>query len=97
MREPIVYFGIGFLLAALLILGARVLARSRVGRLARKRLESAAPPNVEIVHYETTKSFLMDVAAKGKALDWLRDQLNGTATQSASAPTPVRSDGAVLK
>jgi chromosome segregation ATPase len=43
MREPIVYFGIGFLLAALLILGARVLARSRVGRLARKRLESAAP------------------------------------------------------
>ena len=43
MREPIVYFGIGFLLAALLILGARALARSRVGRLARKRLESAAP------------------------------------------------------
>jgi chromosome segregation ATPase len=43
MREPIVYFGIVFLLAALLILGARLLARSRVGRLARKRLESAAP------------------------------------------------------
>jgi chromosome segregation ATPase len=43
MREPIVYFGIGFLLAAFLILGAKLLARSRVGRLARKRLESAAP------------------------------------------------------
>jgi hypothetical protein len=44
MSEPIVaYFGIGFLLAALLIFGIKVLARSRLGRLAAKRLESAAP------------------------------------------------------
>ena len=43
MREPIVYFGIGFLLAALLIFSARLLARSRFGRLARMRLQSAAP------------------------------------------------------
>jgi len=43
MREPIVYFGIGFLLAALLIFGAKLLARSRIGRIAKKRLESAAP------------------------------------------------------
>jgi chromosome segregation ATPase len=43
MREPIVYFGIGFLLAALLIFGAKLLARSRFGRLARTRLQSVAP------------------------------------------------------
>ena len=43
MREPIVYFGIGFFLAALLIFSARLLARSRFGRLARMRLQSAAP------------------------------------------------------
>jgi hypothetical protein len=43
MSEPIVYFGIGFLLAALLIFGIKALARSRLGRLAAKRLESAAP------------------------------------------------------
>ena len=40
---PIVYFGIGFLLAALLLLGARLLARSRLARLAVQRLEAAAP------------------------------------------------------
>jgi chromosome segregation ATPase len=43
MSEPIIYFGIGFLLAALLIFGAKALARSRLGRLAARRLEVAAP------------------------------------------------------
>jgi hypothetical protein len=43
MSEPIIYFGIGFLLAALLVFGVKALARSRLGRLAVKRLESAAP------------------------------------------------------
>ena len=43
MSEPIVYFGIGFLLAVLLIFGIKALARSRLGRLATRRLESAAP------------------------------------------------------
>jgi chromosome segregation ATPase len=42
-EAPIIYFGIGFLLAALLLFGATSLLRSRVGRLARKRLEAAAP------------------------------------------------------
>jgi chromosome segregation ATPase len=43
MSDPIVTFGIGFLLAALLVVGARSLFRSRLGRLAVKRLEAAAP------------------------------------------------------
>jgi chromosome segregation ATPase len=43
MREPIVYFGIGFLLAIVFAIGARWLARSWLGRFAVKRLESAAP------------------------------------------------------
>jgi chromosome segregation ATPase len=43
MSAPIVYFWIGFLLAALLIFGIKALARSRLGRFAAKRLESAAP------------------------------------------------------
>jgi chromosome segregation ATPase len=42
-EAPIIYFGIGFLLAALVLFGATSLLRSRVGRLARKRLEAAAP------------------------------------------------------
>jgi hypothetical protein len=43
MSEPIVYFGIGFLLAIVFAIGARWLARSWLGRFAVKRLESAAP------------------------------------------------------
>ena len=43
MREPIVYFGIGFLLAALLMLGVKALVDSRLGRVAARRLEAAAP------------------------------------------------------
>jgi chromosome segregation ATPase len=43
MSEPIVYFGIGFLLAILFAIGAKWLARSWLGRVAAKRLESAAP------------------------------------------------------
>ena len=43
MSEPIVYLGIGFLLAVALVFGAKFFAHSRVGRLAMKRLEAAAP------------------------------------------------------
>jgi len=43
MSEPIVYFGIGFLLAAVLAIGVKLLARSWVARFAVKRLHSAAP------------------------------------------------------
>jgi len=43
MSEPIIYFGIGFLLALSLFFSARPLAHSRLGRFAMSRLESAAP------------------------------------------------------
>ena len=43
MSEPIIYLGIGFLLAIPLLFGAKRLVHSRVGRLARKSLEAAAP------------------------------------------------------
>src|SRR5712691_3857697 len=43
MSEPIVYSGIGFLLAILLVLGVKSLSHSWLGRFAVKRLESAAP------------------------------------------------------
>ena len=43
MSEPIIYLGIGFLVAIVLVLIAKALAHSRVGRLAMKRLETAAP------------------------------------------------------
>lgn len=43
MSDPIFDFGFGFFLAALLIIGAKALARSWLFRFARRRLQSAAP------------------------------------------------------
>ena len=44
MSEPIEFIGVGFLIALSLVLAIKWSARSRVGRFAVKRLESAAPP-----------------------------------------------------
>jgi chromosome segregation ATPase len=43
MSTPIVFVGIGILIAISLVFGVRWLAQSRVGRLARKQIESVAP------------------------------------------------------
>jgi chromosome segregation ATPase len=43
MSEPIIYLGIGFLVAIVLVLIAKALVHSRVGRFTMKRLEAAAP------------------------------------------------------
>ncbi len=43
MSEPLIYFGLGILLAIPVVFGAIKLARSRLGRFARKKLEAAAP------------------------------------------------------
>jgi chromosome segregation ATPase len=43
MSEPIIYLGIGFLVAIVLVLIAKALTHSRMGRFAVKRLEAAAP------------------------------------------------------
>jgi chromosome segregation ATPase len=43
MSEPIVFVGIGMLIALTLTFSARLFIRSRFGRVALKRLESAAP------------------------------------------------------
>jgi len=43
MSDPTFDFGFGFFLAALLIIGAKALARSWLFRFARRRLETAAP------------------------------------------------------
>jgi len=42
---------------------------------ARARIEAAAPSNVEIVHYGSTKEFADQVASTGKGFDWIKQQL----------------------
>jgi hypothetical protein len=69
-------------------------------QVAKERMEAAIPPNTTIVHYESTKTFLKDVAYPGKTFDWVKDALRQTplaqekraAKQSQVAPASKGSD-----
>jgi hypothetical protein len=69
MSDPIFDFGFGFFLAALLIIGAKALARSRLFRFARRPLESAA--SVEQMKSKTT-SQLSEIGKSSEAIARLR-------------------------
>jgi hypothetical protein len=43
--------------------------------IVQKQVESAAPSNVTIVHYQDMKTFRTDVIATGKGFDWIKEQL----------------------
>jgi len=63
--------------------------------VARERLEAAAPPNVKIVHYESSEEFIKNVASTGKAFDWIKAQLELPA--SAEKSTSVAKSEALRK
>ena len=46
--------------------------------LVRAKMESAAPPNVEIVHYKDTREFVSDIASKGRGFDWIKGRVAQT-------------------
>lgn len=58
---------------------------------AKKRMEAAAPPNVEIVHYQTAQEFAQKVDSGGRRFDWIRDQL-GTLGEAREASNPANQD-----
>ena len=40
--------------------------------VVRQKMEAAAPPNVEIVHYQNTQAFVSNVASQGRGFDWVK-------------------------
>jgi hypothetical protein len=46
--------------------------------LVRAKMESAVPPNVEIVHYKNTQQFVSDIASKGRGFDWIKGRVAQT-------------------
>jgi hypothetical protein len=42
--------------------------------LARQKMEAAAPPNVQMVHYDTLKQF-SEIASKGVEFDWIKREV----------------------
>lgn len=61
--------------------------------LARQKMEAAAPPNVQIVHYDSLKQF-SEIASKGIEFEWIKNEVPGlpraedeSATRKASLTT----------
>ena len=57
--------------------------------VVRARLEAAAPANVKIVHYQSTKAFMSDVASSGKGFDWIKEQLESLFSADSPSITNV--------
>jgi hypothetical protein len=57
---------------------------------ARQKMEAAAPPNVEIVHYDNSKQFF-DIASKGLEFDWIKTEIERShrAEHEAAASRPA--------
>src|SRR5271166_4448990 len=54
----------------------------------RERMEAAAPPNAEVVHYQNVQEFAEKVDSAGKRFDWIRQQL-GISGDVREANNPV--------
>jgi hypothetical protein len=61
-------------------------------KAVRERVAAAAPPSVKVVHYESTKAFLDNVASSGKGFEWIQEQVglasSVEANQAGSRPNP---------
>jgi hypothetical protein len=51
---------------------------------ARQKMEAAAPPNVQIVHYDSSKQF-SEVAAKGVEFEWIKSEVTRSHREEESA------------
>ena len=62
--------------------------------LARERIEAAAPPNAQIIQYESSKAYVASVGSLGeKMFDWAKEQLGlpGAQQKTAAKDTAGRS------
>jgi len=50
----------------------------------RQKIEAAAPRGAEIVHYDSSKAFLTNVASTGKGFDWIKERLSPSANLQLS-------------
>ena len=49
-----------------------------------EKMEAAAPSNTEIVHYENTKTYLSDIAAKGIGFNWIKTNVSTSNLQNGT-------------
>jgi len=65
--------------------------------VVREKMETAAPSNVSIMHYENTNAFLTDVASKGNGFDWIKERLGSVPLAHNGSPQNVTKASAEAK
>jgi chromosome segregation ATPase len=83
MSEPIIYLGIGFLVAIVLVLIAKALVHSRMGRSAMKRLEAAAPKLMADIEADMSQLHAQ-IAMATRRLETGVEQMRSKATNQLS-------------
>src|ERR1700687_3248203 len=83
MIEPIMYIGIGFLVAGLLVIGAIPMVHARAVRLTQRRLEAMTPMSMAEIHADKDQ-LRAEFAMSTRRLEMSVDQLkNKTTSQLA--------------
>jgi chromosome segregation ATPase len=83
MSEPIIYLGIGFLVAIVLVLIAKALMHSGMGRFAMKRLEAAAPKLMADIEADMSQLHAQ-IAMATRRLETGVEQMRSKATNQLS-------------
>src|SRR5436853_7735829 len=79
MIEPIMYIGIGFLFAGLLVIGVIPLVHARAVRLTRKRLEAMTPMSLAEIQAEKDQlraEFAMTARRQGMGVEQMKTKSN---------------------
>jgi len=58
----------------------------------REKMEAAAPPQTEIVHYASKTAFLSEVAAKGIGFDWIKANVSSPQRETRDRATATLGD-----
>src|ERR1700720_2672493 len=83
MIEPIMYIGIGFLVAGLLVIGAIPMVHARAVRLTQRRLEAMTPMSMAEIHADKDQ-LRAEFAMSTRRLEMSVDQMKAkTSTQLA--------------
>src|SRR6202040_2863328 len=83
MIEPIMYIGIGFLVAGLLVIGAIPMVHARAVRLTQRRLEAMTPMSMAEIHADKDQ-LRAEFAMSTRRLEMSVDQMKAkTTTQLA--------------
>src|SRR5580692_10031651 len=88
MIEPIMFIGIGFLVAGLLVIGAIPMVHARAVRLTQRRLEAMTPMSMAEIHADKDQ-LRAEIGKKSEAVGRLKLELGEKAAALLGAEAKV--------